>query len=545
MKRIPHIILAGIALGLLPASALAQTQPQDSTLNRTVVVEQEYNPDIMDAAKINVVPQVEPPVVTQTAVEYDSRLVPAQHIPASPMQAFRGKESFQKALPGYVRVGYGSYGNLDVRANYLFNLTNRDRLNLTFTMDGMNGNLDLPADAGKWDSRYYRTHAGVDYRHAFSKTDMNVAGHFDLSNFNFLPGSVDSKQKFTAGDVHLGFQSTDNGLPLQFRAETNLLLYTRQHELNWLNAREVIVRTKADVTGALSDQQSVGVALGMDNAFYTHTPFENYTSLELNPYYRLKSDAWNVRLGVHVDLAFGFGKQFRVSPDVAVDYNFSEGFVLYAQAKGGRLQNDFRRLESISPYGQLTRQPDATYEQLNAALGLKGGFLPGIRFNLYGGYQNLKNDLYATGLQINGGQMLALSAWNTDNLYAGAEFSYDYKDLLILSAYGIYRKWTASDNGENMGVLAYKPVAEGNVQLEVHPFQPLRVQVGFLNISRDTYAGTKVDPVSNLYLGGSYEIFKGISAYVRANNLLNKNYQYYWGYPAEGISFVGGVSFRF
>lgn len=93
--------------------------------------------------------------------------------------------------------------------------------------------------------------------------------------------------------------------------------------------------------------------------------------------------------------------------------------------------------------------------------------------------------------------------------------------------------------------MAYKPVAEGNVQLEVHPLQPLRVQVGFLNISRGSYAGTKVDPVSNLYLGGSYEIFKGISAYVRANNLLNKNYQYYWGYPAEGISFIGGVSFRF
>ena len=190
MKRIQHIILAGMASVLLPAGLLAQTQPQDSTLSRTVVVEQEYNPDIMDAAKINVVPQVEPPVATKSAVEYDSRLVPAQDIPAATMQAYRGQEAFPKALPGYVRVGYGNYGNLDVRANYLFNLTNRDKLNLTFTMDGMDGSLDLPANAGKWDSYYYRTHAGIDYRHAFSKMDMNVAGHFDLNNFNFLPDSV-------------------------------------------------------------------------------------------------------------------------------------------------------------------------------------------------------------------------------------------------------------------------------------------------------------------------------------------------------------------
>lgn len=46
-----------IILAFLPLSvAYAQ---QDSTLNRTVVVENEYNPNIMDASKINVLPRVE------------------------------------------------------------------------------------------------------------------------------------------------------------------------------------------------------------------------------------------------------------------------------------------------------------------------------------------------------------------------------------------------------------------------------------------------------------------------------------------------------
>ena len=43
-------------LAFLPLSA-AYAQ-QDSTLNRTVVVENEYNPHIMDASKINVLPKV-------------------------------------------------------------------------------------------------------------------------------------------------------------------------------------------------------------------------------------------------------------------------------------------------------------------------------------------------------------------------------------------------------------------------------------------------------------------------------------------------------
>ncbi len=44
---------------------------------------------------------------------------------------------------GYARLGYGNYGNLDARANYLFILPNSDKLNLNFHMNGMDGKLDL------------------------------------------------------------------------------------------------------------------------------------------------------------------------------------------------------------------------------------------------------------------------------------------------------------------------------------------------------------------------------------------------------------------
>ena len=46
-----NYILLGIAFTALPVSIQAQTQPKDTTVNRTVIVEQQYNPDIMDAAR--------------------------------------------------------------------------------------------------------------------------------------------------------------------------------------------------------------------------------------------------------------------------------------------------------------------------------------------------------------------------------------------------------------------------------------------------------------------------------------------------------------
>ena len=47
------------------ATLAAQEQAKDSTLNRTVVVENQYNPEVMDAFKVNILPKVEEPAVAK------------------------------------------------------------------------------------------------------------------------------------------------------------------------------------------------------------------------------------------------------------------------------------------------------------------------------------------------------------------------------------------------------------------------------------------------------------------------------------------------
>lgn len=551
MKKIQYIYGA-LALIAFPTWVQAQTQAKDTTLSRTVVVEQEYNPDIMDASKVNVLPKVAPPTVSKKTVEYDATLVPAGNIPASTMQAYTGAESQDKAQRGYARLGYGNYGNLDARANYLFILPNSDKLNLNFHMNGMDGKLDMPGSDEKWSARYYRTRAGMDYVHAFRKVDLNVAGNFGLSNFNYMPYTSNNKQKFLSGDVHFGVKSTSEELPLQFHAETNLMFYERQHDFQYENAQEAMVRTKAGAMGTISGEQYVGVELAMDNVFYKNNEFDDYTSVELNPYYLYQNDDWKIRLGAHVDFAFGFGKKFRVAPDVTAQYIFSDSYILYAQATGGRRTNDFRRLEMISPYSQTASQLDATYEQLNAALGFRTSPVTGLWFNLYGGYQDLKNNLAAIGItpiadnSYSSSYLLPLQA-NMHNIYAGAEISYSYKDIISFSVSGVYRDWkTAKIEDYNREVLlAYMPSFEAKFNVDIRPIPSVLVNLGYQHATREKVEDQRVDPVGNLYLGGSYEVFKDISIYVRANNLLNKDYQYYWGYPTEGVNFMGGVSFRF
>ena len=347
-------------------------------------------------------------------------------------------------------------------------------------------------------------------------------------------------------------------------------MYERQH--NMLNEhtdntslKETIIRTKGDVTGAINDQQSVTIALAMNNFLYSgYTKnistgdeyFKNYTTLLLNPYYELDNDDWKLHVGANVDLSFGFDKTFRVSPDITAQYIFSDSYVVYAKATGGKLLNDFRRLESICPYGELpdahlsstwgyVQRPYDTYEQINGTLGFKASPYPGVWFNIYGGYQNLKNDLsysaFGRASVTHFESYLNFSQDNTDNLYVGGEVSYDYKEIVSLSAKYTYRKW---DSKTEEYLLAVKPASEMSFNVRIHPISALNINLSYDYINREEVEG-KMAAINDLHIGASYNVFKGVSVYAQVHNLLNKKYQYYLGYPAEGFNFLGGLSFRF
>ena len=220
--------------------------------------------------------------------------------------------------------------------------------------------------------------------------------------------------------------------------------------------------------------------------------------------------------------------------------------MLYAQAKGGRLLNDFRRLEALNPYASPAGQLDATYEQLNAAVGVRVGTLSGFSLHIFGGYQSLEDDTYFALVPWGTiPEALSLGVWDTDNIYAGAELGYSYRDIVTFSARGTYRDWSAKDGGDLMGVLAFKPAFEGDFKVELHPITPLRVEVGYRHVSRAEIQGEHADPVCNLYAGATYDLFRGVGVYARLDNLLDKDCRYDWYYPTQGINFWGGVMFRF
>ncbi len=477
-----------IILAFLPLSvAYAQ---QDSTLNRTVVVENEYNPNIMDASKINVLPRVEEPAVMKKGIEYATALRPVSAWTYESMSPITREWAMNRAKRGYVRAGYGNYGNVDFKAGYLWNITGKDRLKVGVSLDGMNGKLKH-WNAEDWKSRFYSTEFRLDYSHDFSKVTLNLGGGLQSQVFNYMPDSemhtasarATDKQHHTLGDFHIGVSSRDESLPLQFTLQTGLkyfgIKYPLDYSGNASTGKEKIVHTKAE-------------------------------------------------------------------------YLFSESYVLYLHALGGRELNDYRRLNAFSPYWSLNARMPSTYVPLNATLGFKASPVNGLWFNVFGGYRISKDELFCNLVDADGYYFTHFLQDKAKTAYGGAELKYGYKDWFDASLKGTFYSWKTDNENEEL-YLVTKPKFELNFYAEAKVFEGLKVNLGYEYVQRKEYVIEEgnssrdfgLGNISNLSVGASYTFLKDLSVFGRVNNLLNKQYYYEYGYPAEKLNVLTGLSLAF
>jgi len=531
-----------LSLFLLPLHAQKHSK-KDSLLNRTVVVEQQYKPVVSDASKINILPPVTKPTIKHQDVEYATRVFLSENIPPSIVPVYRARDIKSEYFPGYVKFGYGNQGNVEGKAKYTFRLSDIDFLKMKLDFAGMKGNLDMPfGEERTWNAFFYRTRAMAGYSHQFEKMDLGITTHFGTSNFNYEPLSF-KKQNFTSGDLMLTLKSTDEKEPFQYAGEVGLKLYGRQNNILAGSANENIFTAGLSASYSFDDVQSLGAKVKAQTLSYNNDSLSNYTTIDVNPFYEVKTDDWHLHLGAHTDYSFSIGQAIQIAPDVNIQFIPSEGYVLYVAATGGKKLNDFRRLEQVNPFGTIDKTLSDTYERYNLSAGFKASPIPELWLHFFGGYQRLHNDLYCYEA-VYERQYVSFGLTSTKDFYGGLSLSYKYKDLFGFSFEGIYRDWKA-DADE---ALWMKPKLQLGFNTSYSPIKPLVLSLGYNYIQRaediNLHYDKKINPVNELNLGASYAIWKNISVYASFKNVLNKEYQYYRIYPAQKFNFLFGVTLK-
>ena len=525
-------------MGMMPLMVLHAQQ--DTTLVRTVVVENEYNPIVMDASKINVLPKVEEPTVPKAHIDYATSIRPMASWKFERMQPMVRDWQTDTPRRGYLHAGYGNRGNIDARLGYLWDISSKDRLNMEASLNGWNGERKGLNDA-TWNSRMYQTKIGADYKHVFKSVDFTLGGDFQSKVYNSL---VARKQHQMLADVYVGMASSDWNKPIHFTGEVGWEFFKQKYPVHLHESGETNLYAQANVWKLRNEGERYGMAVRFDNYAYTFSEMKNAFALDVNPYYILRNDDWSVRLGAHIDWWGGNDSKLYVSPDVNVSYHVADKYVLFAKAEGGRQTYSLYELSQISPYWSGNRIVP-TYVTLNAALGLKASPINGLWLHVSGGYQIREKDLCLVSPIMDAHFVMSNSdvMGGTKVSYGTAELKYDYKDLLAMSLKGTYYNWEWEDTDDDELPLSLKPKLELDASMGVKVMEGLKANVGYEYVKRCN--DVNGDPVNNLYFGADYGLLRNLNLFAKVNNLLNKEYIGADAYPAQKLNFLAGLSLRF
>lgn len=542
-----HIALFSTALLAGAATAEAQTQPKDSTLNRTVVVENDYDPQIMDANKINLLPDIEEPKPTKKEIVYAQTTHPFSAFRYRAMPSYAPKPTQPDATKCFINLGYGDTknGNMTGEINYLFDLSDSDRLNVNAAFDGFNFDPDRTELEG-WKSRFYQAQFKADYAHRFRTAELGVSGSFGSQAFNYRPIYATDKQRNTLGGVQLHVRSTDASAAWQYALEAGVGYFGRGYLYGADESNsETNLRLKGGLSYSPDGTNRVGLDLDVNQANFSFEGLENSGLVGLTPYYRYTTDAVRLRIGARVDIRTGYDNGVAFAPDVKAEFPLAGHYTLYVQATGGTLLNDFFRFNSITPYwGGYAGydQLENTHVQLDALAGFKADLGENLWLNLYAGYELRKDEIGFFPNVTGDVEPLSYSFMQgkANNLKVGFASAYQYKDIIDVSFRMDYRNWSTGDGWEP--VLYDKPKFDAQFDMQIHPVSRLNINLGYQYRS---YAEGDRNAVSDLYAGVDYRFFDFFSLWVKAANLTNAKYEYDLAYPAQGIHFMIGTSFRF
>ncbi|MBQ8866281.1 MAG: hypothetical protein IJ013_00970 [Bacteroidaceae bacterium] len=569
MKRL--YVLTGILLG---ATTLQAQDPEKTStqLDRTVVVENLYNPDIMNANKINIMPTLEEPQVAKKQIEYATTSHPSGQFGFAPMASFGETPQQADAGRGYFRLGYGNRGNVDSRLSYRFDLGKRDVLNANLAFRGMDGTIDLPAPIGdteEWKARAYHTQGNLGWAHRFNPVTLSVEADAENQVFNYPYTNQwtfdNTHQHNLLGSLRASVSSNNHDADLRFQAGTGLLYAKQKYAFGYYDEQssepyaETIIRSHLQATGDINTRTSVHLHARMDNIMVNPGGDYNKVSLtvvQLNPHLTSEGKWWKVRIGAHIDPLFGNGgSEFSFAPDLYGEYRLARGYSLYLQAGGGRVVNDFRTINRFDPYAEFPvfrdgsegkgfYSPRHSFHQLDGLLGFKATPLNELSLHLYGGYRITKEQLFSTLVPDYTNERLCYLMHDDANLlHAGASVAYAWKDLLTTRAEVEWSKWE-SDLTDTYSTLL--PELSLRWSAEVHPIRALSIGLTYHYEQRcNDVAGNRPDAINNLGVHACYRLFHWLSLYAQGDNLLNQAYYRHILQPAQGFNVVGGAILEF
>ena len=541
---------------LLSCTAYAQ----NDTLRTVVNVNNEYNPVHIKVNKKSFVPSAVENETKKSTPEYNFTQE------AMPFGGFISERSAkelmkgeQKPYCGYARAGYGLGNVLDLKAAYRRDLTTRDNINVAASLDGYKSDLD--GVYNEWNSRAYNSAAMLGYTHAFDKLKLGLGADFNNRVFNyqnsgFIQNMTDKQNSMSYGARINGESTQQSAFGYKFNAA---FAHNSRKYSTGIDGRiyENHIAAGGEVSYKIGSKEvsRLGLLVNADVFLYNNllreamNPYGNNTSIDIDPHIDFAISGWRVRIGTKMNIVTANSAAFAIAPDIIIEKELGNTLSLFAKATGGRTDNCFAKLESISPYWSYdienSTQLEPTYRIFDASAGTKVTFEP-LSIDFEAGYVFTKDDVlqcfnHDDRYSKFGFVYSNFAQDNTHNAHAAIRIAYDLGGWMKVAGDARYDYWSC----KNKELLMMKPEVTCNINAEFKPFDGLTLNAGYNFTYFTKSAGSRISEKSELNLRASYDIFPWLGVYIQGENLLNDKYFEYAGYRALGARGLLGVTANF
>lgn len=587
MKRY-IVILTAIALA---CPILAQETNEE--INRDVVVEREYIPEIEESNKVNTIPKITEEKVEKAKINYNIATFPTMEtnynlrpIPVSELSKIKKKEYVNK---GFARVGAGYplnllgdfYYPLLQSNSYILGIDLHHRStwlnNVRFYNKGDRAQATVMNNDGMLNFKksftdnilFSEIKVTNDYFHYYGKDGLvrvgNTLPSYKLNDevMAVRGDSITTKNNFMGVDFEIGLKSKPEYEKIEYSVLAEYNFFSQQ-----TGANEHAFELKADISKEVLDDFSVGGEMAIEGNFYKFNSHKfsdsryffdasiedsiNHMKLELLPYIKYSHSIFDLYAGADFELEFAKKTHFVVSPKVRFDMSVVKNlFYLYAQVWGGVTKNSMRNIAQENLYVTPNIRIEDTYNPLNLGLGFKVRIVPKLIFDAFVDYKIIKDQYFYTNAPV-------LSATNTylntfDVVYsdakvfdASASLTYDWSEKVTAFVKGAYHKW----NCKEIDYAWYKPEydVEAGVSYRVIRDFELSLSYNLLGNRRyETPEGTaeKMRALHDLRFNATYDISPNVSVFAECHNMTGAQYELWYGYPAMRFNCLAGFIFVF
>lgn len=540
---------------LTPIFGIAQVDwesPKGAIKSEEIVIEKDKQIVLPSVSRRFTAIAIDPLPLDTAAIKYTPKEIQVD-LPKIPVR-LRPKtmktEALNKTYWGNIKAGYGSYVSPYFKADIASKRSDEYALAFHFKhFSSKNG----PVDGSN--SGLSNTDVFLGGKMFFNKATLgaNVGGKFDtyhLYGYGAIPApeAVDIRQRLS--DYAMSVSLTDND-------KNDSFFYTLSGGVDFFNAKDLAWKETDLYVGfdagftitedlhlsVLGDLHAADQDKGLQNnrLYYKFKPVGVYTFNEFE--FELGAGLFGTK-----DTINSFQHKIYITPHVVARYNFSAGQTLSVGVEGDVTWKSARIQFDKNPYlGESAAinnevKPIDVFMEATGKLAPKVDFGIGFHTSVYKVFgQFVNNDLDQSTFNIDYQQ--------TNNLIHSFNGQLDFVSSknLLFSVFGKYHIF----NFKLIQQPYHFPKVDVGVKAKFNASDKIDLEFAFsyldgiyaLDINNLPNADVKLNSILDLNISANYRVNSSFSVFMKMQNILGNQYQYYYNYPAKGFQFLAGVSY--